>query len=41
MIGPCVITARILWIAWDNAHGPGAGAVIAELQGCSAEGSPS
>jgi hypothetical protein len=35
---PCVITARILRSCWDNAHGLGAGAVIAALRGLCAEG---
>ena len=35
--GPCVITARTLCSTWENAHGPGAGAVIAVLQGLCAE----
>jgi hypothetical protein len=37
----CVITARTLWSTWENAHGPGAGAVIAVLQGLRAERRPS
>jgi hypothetical protein len=36
-IEPCVITARILWSTWENARGPGAGAVIAVLRGLCAE----
>jgi hypothetical protein len=32
-VGACVITARILWSTWENAHGLGAGAVIAVLRG--------
>ena len=34
---PWVITARILRSAWENAHGLGAGAVIAVLRGRCAE----
>jgi hypothetical protein len=38
MIEPCVMTARILWSTWENAHGLGAGAVIAVLRRLCAEG---
>ena len=42
MMGSCVITARILRSTWENAHGLGAGAVIAVLRGLRAdEGRPS
>ena len=39
MSGACVIPARTLWSAWNNACGPGAGAGIAALRGRSAGGS--